>query len=167
MTAKPISRLLMALAAGAVLLSVAGQVPAGADGRGTLVVAGALDAGTEVRLDAAALEAVGMTSIVTATPWSMPASRFEGPRVDALLASLGARGEEVVLHALDGYRVTLRRGFLERYGAILAMRQDGRALSVRDRGPLWLMLPFDGHAELRNDRHYYEAIWQVHRIEVR
>lgn len=138
-----------------------------APARGVLVVAGATARGPEVRLAPADLEAVGMTVIVTATPWSVPASRFEGPRLDALLTTLGARGGEVVLSALDGYSVTLPRGFLERYGAILAMRQDGRPLSVRDRGPYWLMFPFDDHPELRNDRHYYQAIWQVSRIEVR
>ena len=136
-------------------------------GRGGLVVTGAIDRGPEVRLAPADLATVGLTAIVTATPWSVNAARFEGPRLDALLAMLGARGREVVLSALDGYSVTLSREFLERYGAILAMRQDGRPLSVRDRGPYWLMFPFDDHAELRNDRYYYQAIWQVNRIEVR
>ncbi|NYZ11115.1 hypothetical protein HL658_01020 [Azospirillum sp. RWY-5-1] len=159
------------LALTAVLAGLLGApIPASAaepSGRGMLIVTGATDRGPEVRLAPSDLEAAGVTAIVTATPWSVPASRFEGPRLDALLTALGARGGEVVLSALDGYSVTLPRGLLERYGAILAMRQDGRPLSVRDRGPYWLMFPFDDHAELRNDRHYYQAIWQVNRIEVR
>lgn len=150
------------------LLSAAVQSAAvETSGRGTLAIAGAIDGGPEIRMTAAELEAVGMAAIVTATPWSMPASRFEGPRLDTLLTALRARGDEVVFSALDGCSVTIRRAFLERYGAILAMRQDGWALSVRDRGPFWLMLPFDDDAEPRNDRYYDQAIWRVSRIEVR
>lgn len=163
----PASALALAAALAGLLCASLPAWAAEAPGRGVLVVAGATARGPEVSLAPADLEAVGVTAIVTATPWSVPASRFEGPRLDALLTMLGARGGEVVLSALDGYSVTVSRGFLERYGAILAMRQDGRPLSVRDRGPYWLMFPFDDHAELRNDRYYYQAIWQVNRIEVR
>jgi hypothetical protein len=52
------------------------------------------------------------------------------------------------------------------YGIILARRVDGKALSVRDKGPLFLMYPFDAYAELRRDDLYSRAVWQIRHIAV-
>ena len=47
------------------------------------------------------------------------------------------------------------------------MEADGKKLSRRDKGPLWLMYPISDHAELNATRSTIpRLIWQVVRIEL-
>ena len=39
-------------------------------------------------------------------------------------------------------------------------------MAERDKGPLFMMYPFDGHPELRGAVHYSRAIWQLRHLEV-
>ena len=45
------------------------------------------------------------------------------------------------------------------------MEADGKPLSRREKGPLWLMYPISDHAELRDPIYLRRLIWQVVRIE--
>jgi hypothetical protein len=45
------------------------------------------------------------------------------------------------------------------------MEADGKKLSRRDKGPLWLMYPISDNAELADPRYIHRLIWQVIRIE--
>ena len=39
-------------------------------------------------------------------------------------------------------------------------------MSVRDKGPVWVLYPFDAGAEYRTDLIYERSIWQLDRIDV-
>ena len=45
------------------------------------------------------------------------------------------------------------------------MEADGKPLSRRDKGPLWLMYPISDNAALRDPIYLRRLIWQVIRIE--
>ena len=45
------------------------------------------------------------------------------------------------------------------------MEADGKKLSRRDKGPLWLMYPISDHDELKDALYIHRLIWQVVRIE--
>ena len=83
-----------------------------------------------------------------------------------VLAQLGLDDvAEVRLIAANDYFVDIPTEDFRAYDAILAMEADGKRLSRREKGPLWLMYPISDHAEL-NDRIYLRRlIWQVVRIE--
>src|SRR3569623_2302878 len=54
--------------------------------------------------DLALLQSLPQVSIVTETPWTEGASRFDGVRVRDLMDRLGAEGQTVVASAIDEYR---------------------------------------------------------------
>ncbi len=50
---------------------------------------------------------------------------------------------------------------------ILALRTNGARLTIRDKGPIWLMYPLDDHAELRDPVYNSRLIWQLTTMELR
>lgn len=120
-------------------------------------------------LSAADIEALPPARIRTATPWSEK-SDFDGPPLTEVLKLAGLwpapAGATVVLSAADDYTVRIPLADIERLKPILAHRQDGKPLSLRTRGPYWLIFPFDDTPAIQNDLWYYRAIWQIIRIAV-
>jgi hypothetical protein len=43
---------------------------------------------------------------------------------------------------------------------------DDRPMSVRDKGPLWVVYPFDDVPAYQSETIYSRSIWQLDRIEV-
>ena len=39
-------------------------------------------------------------------------------------------------------------------------------MSVRDKGPLFVVFNYDSAAELRSERYYNRSIWQLRRLQV-
>ncbi|MFC7692861.1 hypothetical protein ACFQY5_28160 [Paeniroseomonas aquatica] len=50
---------------------------------------------------------------------------------------------------------------------MLALKRDGNYLTIRDKGPLFIVYPYDTNAELRSPRYYGRSAWQVARLVVR
>ena len=48
---------------------------------------------------------------------------------------------------------------------MLAYLMDGKTMSVREKGPLWLIYPFDDNADYRSEETYAHSIWQIARID--
>lgn len=113
------------------------------------------------------LEALGVTTIETATPWHEGRPKFDGVLLSRLLAKVGATGKTLKVSALNDYAAELPVEDAERYGPILAFRQNGEALTIRSKGPLFVIYPFDRNPELRNEAIYTRSVWQVRRIEVK
>jgi hypothetical protein len=119
------------------------------------------------RLDRAALAKLEPARIVTATEWTQGRIAFEGVRMRDLLRAVGAQGREVLAVALNDYRTTIPVADFDAYDVILAWRRDGQDMSVRDRGPFWIVYPFDQHGELRHEPYLGRSIWQLKSLEVR
>ena len=49
---------------------------------------------------------------------------------------------------------------------ILANRIDGESFSVRQKGPLWVIFPFDQNPEFQSEEIFALSVWQVKRIDV-
>lgn len=120
--------------------------------------------GLSDRIGCDVLDPLPMAEVTTDTPWTDGPSRFEGYPLYELLIALGLEGRDIEAAALNDYSATLCWDLIDTYRPVLATVQDGRPLSVRSRGPFWLVLPFDDHAELRNDMHFFKAVWQLDRI---
>lgn len=117
--------------------------------------------------DLARLEALPQHRIQTSTPWHAGKPTFSGPLLRDILEAAGAQGQTLRMTALNDYRVDLPADDAERFDVIVARLIDGRAMSVREKGPLFVMYPFDKHPELRNTVYFSRCIWQLRRIEVR
>ena len=118
-------------------------------------------------LDAAMIDQLPVRDIKTASPWFKNAATFSGPLLSDVLDLVGAKGTQLQVTALNDYKVQVPAEDGVKYGAILARKIDGKTMSVRDKGPLFLIYPFDSRPELRNDIYYGRSIWQISTIDVR
>lgn len=136
------------------LLTISGKI-AQSNGQGT------------AQFDRAALEALGMVSVVTNTPWYKEPVNFEGVPLAKLMAAVGAKGERLAVVALNDYSAEVPMEDVNKYNVILALKRNGEYMPVRDKGPLFVIYPFDSDPDLKNQKYYSRSVWQVARIEVR
>ncbi len=122
--------------------------------------------GGEARFDMPMLEALPQHSFATRTPWYARARRFTGPLLRDVLAAAGAQGSLLRLGALNDYRVDMPFDDAQRHDVILARLLDGQPMGVRDKGPLFVVYPFDARAELRSAIYYSRSAWQLRTIAV-
>jgi hypothetical protein len=93
--------------------------------------------------------------------------RWSGVPLSHIAGLLGAGPKaEIQLIALNNYAVSVPMSDLQRYDPVLASRRDGKTLSVRDKGPLMLIYPFDRYPELNAQDYLNRSIWQVHEVRV-
>jgi hypothetical protein len=121
----------------------------------------------EVRFDLAALAQLPQRRIKTRTPWHSGEQEFTGPLLRDLLAAAGTEGQTLRMWALNDYRVDIPFDDARRFDVIVAHQINGQPISVRDKGPLFVMYPFDRNPELRNSVYLSRCIWQLRRIESR
>lgn len=123
--------------------------------------------GTAVRFDLDMLKKLGVVTVTTKTPWTDDATVFEAVPGKALLAALGVRDGVLIAKAVNDYKVEIPVEDLRDKGAFIAFSMNGKRLTVRDKGPLWLLYPFSDKAELDNPVYYNRAIWQLTHLEIR
>lgn len=160
---------LRALAGLATAVAVPASALAPARGPVVLVLSGRVrqpNAGQQAQFDMAMLEALPQTSFTTRTPWYAGPRRFSGPLLRDVLSAAGAQGTVLRAGALNDYRVELPWEDAQRHDLILARLLDGQPMAVRDKGPLFLVYPFDDHPELRSALYYARSAWQLRTIEV-
>ena len=118
------------------------------------------------RFDMAMLAAMPQHRFSTATPWYANTRRFAGPLLRDVLASAGAQGETLRLIALNDYRVDMPFLDAQRFDVVVARLLDGQPMAVRDKGPLFVIYPFDSQRELRSAVYYSRCAWQLRQIDV-
>ena len=69
------------------------------------------------------------------------------------------------LPAVAAHRVAPRKLRMRGRSMGISLRNGGR-MSVRDKGPLWIVYPFDSSEEYQAELIYSRSIWQLVRIEV-
>ena len=161
-----------ALAALAVLLAPAawaGSLPM-PTGTPILTISGAIsdtNVGDTATFDRAMLENLGMVKIVTTTPWYQGPMTFEGVPMEKLMADVGAKGQRVVAYALNDYTTEIPMEDFAKHHAILALKRNGEYMPVRDKGPLFIVYPYDSEPELKSQIFYSRSAWQVARLVVK
>lgn len=135
-----------------------------------LTVSGAIantNDGPLARFDLPMLDAIDRSSFTTATPWHDHRARFEGISGKALLAAIGATGTSVSAIALNDYSSTIPLSDFAELGLLIACRVDGKQLTVREKGPLWIVYPFDSSPKLNSGVYHGRSVWQLARLEIR
>lgn len=117
--------------------------------------------------DLAALRALPQTSFQTKTIWTEGRPTFTGVSLRVLLDRVGATGRSIHAVALNDYAVDIPVADAVEGGPIVAYEIDGKALPVRNRGPLWIVYPYDARADYRSEVIYARSIWQLDRIDIR
>ena len=147
----------------------AGQLPA-AKGPVLLTVTGAIEpgnAGASAVFDRAMLDALPGRAAKVETPWTDGTVTFEGPLGSALLDAVGAHGTVMHITALDDYAVDVPIEDFRKYPVILATRKNGAPMPVRDKGPIFVIYPFDQDKSLINEVYFNRSVWQVKAIDIR
>ena len=116
--------------------------------------------------DRSELEALGTASIETTTIWTEGVQTFEGVPLAVLMQELGAQDGKILATAINDYTVEIPLSDATENGPILALRMNGEDMSVRDKGPVWIVYPYDADADYRTEVIYSRSIWQLDRIEV-
>ena len=135
-----------------------------------LTVTGAIaqtNAPGRAEFDLAMLEALGVETVTTTTSWTDGPQVFEGVRASKLLKAVGAEGTAVDATALNDYVAEIPMDLLQNFPTLLAFRQNGDAMTSRDKGPVWLVFPRDDFPELNDPRIDIRWVWQLESINVR
>jgi hypothetical protein len=114
----------------------------------------------------AELQALPSVSFETSTIWTEGTQKFEGVPLDALLSHVGASQGSIRAVALNDYAVMIPTEDAVEDGPIVAYMQDGAEMSVRDKGPLWIIYPFDDNESYKSEEYYSRSIWQLDRLEI-
>jgi hypothetical protein len=152
----------------AIALGLAGAEPAAAeaaDNKVILEVDGGIPGG-KATFSRGDLEAMPQVTVLTTTPWHDGVQTFEGVSLEALMAQVGAGGRNISVIALNRYRTEIPGDDFARHGPILAIRRNGQPMDVKDKGPLFVIFPFDAKPELRTETYYGRSAWQVRRVTV-
>ncbi|MEP1768139.1 MAG: oxidoreductase [Sulfitobacter sp.] len=116
--------------------------------------------------DREALMKLGLTTLKTTTIWTEGIQTFEGVSLSAFAAALGVKTGTFRATAINDYTVEIPVSDAIQGGPIIAFKLNGDAMSVREKGPLWIVYPYDASAEYRTEVIYSRSIWQLDRIEV-
>ena len=117
--------------------------------------------------DRTMLEAIGMESFTTSTPWYSEPMKFEGVPLAKVLERLGAAGQTLTVVALNDYSSDIPIEDTKKYKVLLALKVNGEYISVRDKGPIFIVYPFNTDPELQHQTYYGRAVWQVSKIVVK
>ncbi|MCF1743049.1 molybdopterin-dependent oxidoreductase [Paradevosia shaoguanensis] len=144
----------LAAPTGPVLLTVTGEL-------------GKTNDSKSARFDEAMLAALPQHRIETSTPWTDGKKAFEGVLISDLFDFLGVRDAQTLRAvALNEYEIASPFSEAIEHGALLAMRMDGKPLTRRDKGPIWIVYPRDGSPRIQDERHDARWVWQLTRIEI-
>ena len=124
------------------------------------------NSGKSIELLDTELARLPQVAFETTTPWDAVARRFEGPSLKSVLEAVNAEVSNLTLVALNDYKIQIPAEHIKENWPIVARLRDGAAMSVRDKGPYWVLFPFDSDKELQNELYYSFSIWQMAKIIV-
>ena len=138
---------------GAVILTVSGKI-------------GVKNSADAALFDAALLDALPQHSFVSTTPWLKHPATFTGPLLKDVLQALKAQGTTLKALALNDYKIDIPLDDAFKFDVILTRKVDGRVLTVREKGPIFVMYPFERFPELKTETYYSRCVWQLKSLRV-
>ncbi|MBD1574469.1 hypothetical protein HC725_14495 [Vibrio sp. S17_S38] len=112
------------------------------------------------------LEALPQESFTTSTPWTKNPHTYQGPRLSLVTSNFPQPFQSIKVYGINGYAYDIKEKELKKYPFILAMKQDGKRMALRNKGPLWVLLPFNQYPKVDSiDEMLNKFVWQVNRIK--
>jgi hypothetical protein len=129
---------------------------------------GLVHADAVVTFDIPTLERLGLIRFTTPTAWTDGLVTFEGVLLSRLLEVLAVPDSVTALAmtALNDYQVTIPVVDVRTWPVIIALKRDGRYMSVRNKGPLWVVYPRHAFPALAQAKHNSKWIWQLKEIVI-
>lgn len=121
--------------------------------------------GELVKVSMAQLMEMPATEFYTSTPWTNGVQKFQGVSFELLLDTYAGDVDQVRVAALNDYSVIVPTNVLRKDGAILAYYLNDAEMSVREKGPFWIVFPYDKDARLQADTYWSYSVWQVKSVD--
>lgn len=123
------------------------------------------NAGAIRNYTAGQLLSLPQTVVITKNDYVNSVSKFSGPSLKLILKQndIGP-GAKIKLNALNNFSNTIPASDAYQYNVILALRMNGKIMSVRNKGPIWVIYPMDEHPELKSDMYNGRMVWQLREI---
>ena len=147
----------------ATTLGAASEMP---DATVILTIQGAQSPTQDMQFSLSALEALDQTEVVTTTVWTEGVQTFQGVSLKALAELLAVTEGSFEVWAANDYLAEIPVSDAVEGGPIIAYRLNGAQMSLRDKGPLWLIYPYDSNPRYRSEVIYSRSVWQLDRIIV-
>ncbi|MEQ8877090.1 MAG: oxidoreductase [Phycisphaerales bacterium] len=112
------------------------------------------------------LKAMPATTFETTTLWTDGKKAFAGVALADILDRLDATGSTVIASAINDYSIEIPVESVTPSAPIVAYELDGALMSRRQKGPLWIVYPYDSDAAFRTEVIYARSIWQLDRLEI-
>jgi len=116
----------------------------------------------------ASLEKLGMVRFTTSTSWTEKPIEFEGVLLSSLLDYVKAdpAATQLTLTALNDYQSSAPIEDSSIWPVILAVKENGKYMSIRERGPIWIVYPQHAFPELGQREFLSRWVWQLKEIIV-
>ena len=118
------------------------------------------------QFDMKMLAALPQHSFTTRTPWYDQPMRFTGPLLSDVLAAVQAQGTVLEAAAINDYKIRIPADDARKFKVIVARLLNDQPMKVRDKGPLFVVYPFDSERELRSSTYYERSIWQLKALDI-
>jgi hypothetical protein len=129
----------------------------------SLEVSGAID---PAELSLEELDLMDQIRFETSTIWTDGVTRFSGVSLKRLLEDRNATGNLVQMIALNDYAIKIPVEELGDEAPIIATRMNGEPMPIRDKGPYWVVFPYDSDPQYQSEIVYSRSIWQLNRLVV-
>ena len=112
------------------------------------------------------LESLPQKSFTTMTPWSKVPIKFSGPLLRDVLRTMQAHGQTLHAQAMNDYAIQIPVQDAELFDVLIAIKKNDNYIPLRQRGPLFVIYPFDSKKELQTIQYYERSIWQLKSLTV-
>ena len=166
-----LKNLTLAIIYGGIFLTIAGTSTARAEKLGDLRITD--QSGTSVTLSEEELLKLPRSSIKTQTAWTEGIHHFEGVTLTEVLKKakidIKTFTPETLLRltAWNDYIVDIPLSDATDYNTLIAAFMDGTRLTIKDKGPYWLIYPRDDHDELQDSRFDHRWSWQLKELTIK
>ncbi len=111
--------------------------------------------------DLAGLKKLPQQTFATNTPWFKQPVKFTGPLMRDVLATAKLQGTTLIAVALDEYKAKIPFSDAGRFDVILAHSINGEQMTAKNKGPLFIVYPYDSQKELQTVLYYQRSVWQL------
>ncbi|WP_320545323.1 molybdopterin-binding oxidoreductase [Aeromonas veronii] len=109
--------------------------------------------------------ALPQTKFKTRTPWTKGEHTYSGVLLRDLAKIYDLKSTEIKAVALNDYWAAVPLEDGDKYLVLVADKQDGKDLTIRNKGPLWIIYPLTEHPELDKELYHSRMVWQLTALE--
>ncbi|OEF94741.1 hypothetical protein [Vibrio splendidus] len=105
--------------------------------------------------------------ITTTLPWVEGLTVYSGVTLQTVLENIDLPiSSQVTFVALNDYKIAVPKEDFDTYEPIIAIKKNGELMSVREKGPFWLIYPISANPETNTPDFHAKMIWQIRDIHL-